>query len=365
MDVKNPSEIWGDRDKKSIEEWTTAGLMTPERIMLRLDAQIGEYTFYDSVPTIRGHFNALCTEKSGLQVLEEPAFVSFLARSFTLSFPLIKDAGPILYESAVYLAGFPFMPKVPPLLTLGAFLRALALMLPDRANRWISGCCSCTPEGLERLVARERTAADHQRLLFQSLADTHEASFGAGLVEYSLRDAQEAQEVVPWTLKGGDTSNTFDFSAPSKDADGDEMYHDLLDVLSATQPVEHPGALRVSRDSLRPHATKFHNTQLSLRRMAIRREKFVTLVKLLLSMRLGDASPLGARFTDKLADLEAIAERIVNAFTEESGDTENITWSTFDFAMNRAAVSFPKSSVENKHTNLIVSLICLTPSIAS
>lgn len=72
------------------------------------------------------------------------------------------------------------------------------------------------------------------------------------------------------------------FTDTNYDTDGDEMYHDILDILSMTQPREIYEA-PVTRDSLRPLAKDLHDSRIALRQQAIRLSKFKSLVKLLLS----------------------------------------------------------------------------------
>ncbi|MCJ1434094.1 hypothetical protein MMC27_003460 [Xylographa pallens] len=305
-----PKEIdW----KQKMVSWQKKGSMTPEQIIQRLDAKLETYGFYEKLAAIQKNFDSVCVENKGIKHLNEAGFVKFLARAFPTSFDPFVDAGPILYTSAVYLARFPFMTGEPSLLTFAALVRALALMLPDKANCWCAGHASSDGRD-ERLISRERSAIDQIRLFFQSLADKYEDS------------GPECEEILVVAERPNQPIREPAFQVPNNDQDGDEMYHDILDVLSATQPGKEYEIL-CSRDNLRPLATKLWQTDIRLSHYQISRKKIASLLKLLLSMRLSDACHQDAAYSVKAHELDAVTENVVNAFSGKDDDA--IAWPVF------------------------------------
>ncbi|MCJ1382881.1 hypothetical protein MMC17_005994 [Xylographa soralifera] len=299
---------------QKIVSWEKEGLMTPEQIIQRLDREIEQYGFHEKLAIIQKNFDSVCIETKGVKHLDEAGFVKFLARAFPSSFDPFVKTGPILYTSAVYLARFPFMTGEPSLLTFKAFVRALTMMLPDRAACWGGGHSSYGADG-EHLISRERNAIDQTRLLFQSLADKYEDS------------GPNCEEVLEFTEKPNQPITTIDFQAPNSDQDGDEMYHDVLDVLAVTQPGNREYEISCPRDNLRSLATKLWQIDVRLSHYRISRTKFATLVKLLLSMHSSDAGQLGAAYSDKAHEPDAVTENVVNAFSGEGDET--IAWPVF------------------------------------
>ena len=301
-----------DYDQK-IVSWEKEGLMTPEQIMQRLDGEMKRYGFHEKLVVIQQNFDFVCVETKVVKHLDEAGFVKFLARAFPPSFDPFIDVGPILYTSAVYLARFPFMAEEPSLLTFTALVRAVTMMLPDRAHCWGGGESSNGASG-EHLISRERNAIDQKRLLFHSLTDKYEDS---GL---------NCEEILELPDKPNQPVKIIEFQAPNSDQDGDEMYHDVLDVLSATQPGEEY-EISCPRDSFRPLATKLWQTDKRLSHYRISRKKLASLVKLLLSMHPSDAGQLGAAYSVKAHELDAVTENVVNAFSGKADET--IAWPVF------------------------------------
>ena len=332
MDAKHQEEMLLDSQKglreEKVEEWEAKGLMTTQQIIKRLNMELDERVFHSTTEAIQENFDLLCVERLGVRYLDEVNFVAFLARAFPPSFSPIIEGGPIIYASAVYLTGFPFFNE-PPLLTLEGFLRALKLMLPEHANCWISG--SGTDE---RLVSRERTEIDHVRLLFQSLAASN-----VGSIDDSQSNGQELEmKIMP-------RPSWYDpcFRASNTDADGDELYHDVLDVLSATQPIP-IYKMPVSRDDLRHLATSLWDTKFRLNQYRISREKLACLVRLMLSMQMSDTCQQNSYTTNRLPELRAVTECVVNAFS--MNNETGITWPIFYPTMTSVAVRLPRLSFE-------------------
>lgn len=104
-----------------------------------------------------------------------------------------------------------------------------------------------------------RTPADGRRLLFQSLATLSVPSPDSPSKEdarrgYARRNAFDAQHARKYLGIGEEEMEEMlrDWCKCNRDEDGDEMWHDLLDVLHACVPENYPYASR--RESLRPLA---------------------------------------------------------------------------------------------------------------
>ena len=320
IDLKPRGIDWNQK----VASWEKEGLMTPEKIIQRLDAKLETYGFYEKSAATQKNFDSVCVENEGIKYLDEAGFVKFLARAFPTSFDPFIDAGPILYASAVYLARFPFMTEEPSLLTFAALVRFLTLMLPEKANCWSAGSASYDGRE-EHLISRERGAIDQIRLFFQSLADKYEGS------------GPKCEEILEVAGKPSEPIKETAFQTPNNDQDGDEMYHDVLDVLSATQPGKEY-EISCPRDNLRPLATKLWQTDIRLSHYRISRKKFASLVKLPLSMRLSGASHQDAAYSVKAHELDAVTENIANAFSG-NGDGA-IAWPVFYNRIIATTVSY-------------------------
>lgn len=297
-----------------IEDWKRAGSLATEQILERLRDE--EYAFGDEeLAAVQANFNDLATNKDGVMYLLEPAFTSFITRSFPNQSIPIAEAGPILFTSATYLSNYPFAAKQPGL-TYQGFQRALTWMSPDGAERIIRA--AMLGDGL---VVRARTAADHRRVIFQSLAT---------ITSDSPPDAQESQQNVS---DSGLSEQLLDFWASNNDDDGDEIYHDVLDVLSATQPVPNYRS-PVLRDSLRGLATEIHAPLPRLRQLEIPKARLSPVIKAILSLQQNDDLDLNP--TNSLAGLDYSAASVVNAFT--SGET--ITYPAFEDVIPQIMVRY-------------------------
>ncbi|TGJ83239.1 hypothetical protein E0Z10_g5515 [Xylaria hypoxylon] len=251
-----------------IAAWVREGMLTKERIVALLDHRIqSSYAIHDDEKlVIEGIFRSLGTnDRSGASnesLLTESAFTSLLHSKAALPRSTEgSQAGKVIYDSIASLSTLPF-PRKSKSKTNGTIrqssqgisreelVRGLAWALPDRAKSFIEkGPDACF-----------RTEADHHRLIFQSLA--------TAICEHRPND--------------------FGLASSSKhDDDGDEIYHDLLDVLYSTQEVNHPGYSPVHRDTLRSVAKRIsvENDVTSLHELAIPIGRFEILAKLLLAMQ--------------------------------------------------------------------------------
>lgn len=132
------------------------------------------------------------------------------------------------------------------------------------------------------VTIRARTSTDARRLVFQSLAQPLPASLLPVVDLEEMRDLslKRAFEVTEHEESWARTNN---------DEDGDEMFHDVIDVLSWVQPDEdHPINGTPGRDDYRALARDFHPEGASLHNLAIPRKKLRSFVKLMVAHLLSE-----------------------------------------------------------------------------
>lgn len=234
---------------KKIEGWISRGLMVPARILERLDAEatdgraLGEEEqakLQKTLSSIEG------------QALSPTALLSLLQTrvGFPTGSPQSEEAANIVFRCLWYLSTIPFPPIpskdqwLPPSLSLTQTTRGLAWLLPGRCRVMIG----------QGSLSRSRTAADHRRLLFQSLAITTLGASSDPVASGKIAHADanpEAREdrAARNATEGLDPHQ--DWPVVNRDGDGDEIFHDLLEVLYATQPRGPVWLAPVDRDGFR------------------------------------------------------------------------------------------------------------------
>ncbi len=260
-----------DWTKKVINDWIDHDMLSKDAILGRLDRRIqGSYAIREEEKkALEEVFQSVCNEKG---YLTEAAFISLLqAKPGLPQSPGGTDAGKILYACLVHLSTLPFpcrpddsATQTAEDLSLAQLTRSLVWILPDRYGYIIE----------EGSASRMRTKADHRRLLFQSLASsTHAAPI----------DPERARELALGNAFDIDREDLREFCSTNHDDDGDEIYHDLLDILYSTQEVKNPCIASVPRDAFRPIAKRIAATNevTSLHSLAIPAESFVALVRVL------------------------------------------------------------------------------------
>ena len=241
-----------------------------------------------------------------------PTLTQSLRRSRNLR--LLNDAGPILFHILLHLAYFPFRSLTPPsTLSYTQFNRSIFWLLPERAERLFGGS-----EAGDKIATRPRTPADTRRLIFESLADAQPQSPR----NYNATLASEISEQKGVGLDGVSVN----FATTNYDRDGDQMYHDLLDVLSATQPVDYPYGGHY-RDDFRQIAKRLHASSISLEHLQIPRERLETIVKLI----------IGGTESNASVGSQKAATIIVGGLVDVNG---GISWYDFDREQSRKTVSF-------------------------
>ncbi|KAI3316585.1 hypothetical protein HD806DRAFT_552189 [Xylariaceae sp. AK1471] len=295
---------WAD---KKIDAWVRQGALTKEHIMVRLDERIkSTYAIRNEEKLILdGIFGSLGTHDncgaSGAPLLTEFAFINLLHSKAALPHSAEgSQAGKVIYDSIAFLSTLPFPSKTkskprgtilqpPQGLSREELVRGLVWALPDRAKSFIE-------EGPDACF---RTEADHHRLIFQSLA-------------MAVHDHRPSNSTLRCSLK--------------HDGDGDEIYHDLLDVLYSTQEINHPSHSPIHRDTLRSVAKRIsaENNVTSLYELAIPIDRFEILAKLLLALQFKPpAEPAG---------FNSAARALSACFSQGQGSSVAgvITWPMFE-----------------------------------
>jgi hypothetical protein len=345
-----------------IQRWKDAGSMTPDGILHLMYENILYRFSDDEQAALRENFDSVClVDPNGSKYWNESIFVEFLARLdlidsedvkfgnrdqtfqrflelpgeiqdrvwfYALPDPLFSEVGPILYSTALNLGMFPFNTEEesPSFLTYEMFVRAVLWVHPERFDVMGAGA-QFGGDGVARIVNRFRSSTDQRRLLFESLADCK-----GGVLEYDVNEAKRKATKVALDVM----EDYADMAATNYDDDGDERYHDVVDVLAWTQPNDNPSFAIGPRDEFKKIAKDFHGSRPLLRQLSVPQDNFKKLVKLMLSQQLLAESQAN-RFIRPL-ELDRVADNILKAYTH-SGP---ITWESFDEAhMQKTVRTYP------------------------
>lgn len=218
-------------------------MLKKEFIMERIDRQIeNSYTLgKEEWPALRKNFDRASGDEG---YLIKEAFISlFKTKAYLPHSPVGAAAGGIIFSMLVCLSTIPFPSQrdVDEIdrLSLAQMALALVWLFPDRYRYIIE----------ESNQSRMRTAADHRRLLFQSLASVipdgpDKPSYNLSRAcQLALRNSTEVCHEM-----------SLDLCRQNYDDDGDEIYHDLLEVLFSTQEERHPALARAPSDAFHPTA---------------------------------------------------------------------------------------------------------------
>lgn len=209
--------------------------------------------------------------------------------------------------------------------------RALVWLLPNRHLRM----------GETGNMGRMRTPADGHRLLFQSLATRSVATASDPILEATRRryahrnayDANHVREEYGWTSEDVD-EQLDDWCKTNRDDDGDEMYHDLLDVLHHNVPENFPyGSMR---DDLRPLATEL-KIDVVFHSLAIPKADLVELVQALLVLQFEPGESGDVRWSDEtvasvMATFTCDDNEIAAAFPLND---DLVAWPAFDCGLQK------------------------------
>ncbi|KAK3315621.1 hypothetical protein B0H66DRAFT_347672 [Apodospora peruviana] len=325
---------WSD---KQISDWVTQGALSKEAIWERVDKAVkGSYSFAfdgEPKPILPSLFHSLSTPDG---LLTEAAFIALLQTKADL--PRSPDgvaAAKILFSSLAYLSTLPFPSStttIPPSdgLSFAQLARALVWVIPDNYQYIVE----------EGNLSRQRSKADHRRLIFQSLA--------LRLDHKPYYDAEAARRLALRNAFEVEYESRREHCALNHDDDGDEIYHDLLDVLYGTQITpSDPCYAPVYRDDFRPVAKQIaaeHDLD-QIYALGIPVERFVALAKLLVGFQFTQLAEYRDRNGDlDLSGFDAAAQSVCAAFyhqndAEHLGGTTSgvITWPMFDHGLKNVA----------------------------
>lgn len=297
-----------------LDEWICEGKMEKDVIMgwfyIDYAHRANNYDYHKV-------FREYATRSRGEWRISEEACVSFLCQSGVVSSSLQIPAA-IICQSLLYLSCFPFVRKLPKGMTLeelcqGCMLSGLLEDIKDIR--------------LLKLFPPPRRLLDRNRVLFQSLATTRDGrKLPFGAEEWSRRAARRSSELTIRSRE--DPENTIPLNF---DEFGDEMYHDTLSTIWASQKSFTDQLVR--KEHFRELARELHGNDLHLHHLSIPRDRFRCLVKLLLLAQFGHTGGMDIR---RFPDLDRVVDSIVRPFFRIVG--VGITWPMFDDAI-RAMVS--------------------------
>ncbi|KAK8100432.1 hypothetical protein PG999_010806 [Apiospora kogelbergensis] len=289
---------------KEIEGWISSGLMVPAGIMARLEVIVNGYALSED-------------EESQLQK--------------TLS---DTDGQALTPDTLLHL------------LQTRVGLPANSPQSKETANILFRGLCAAMVQ--EGNLSRSRTAADHRRILFQSLATLRtpeSATAETAEADAAALEARAARNATEGVGQG-------DWAVINRDADGDEIFHDLLAVMYATQPKGLEWLAPVELDGFRWAAKgvvaqlPWYNKLPLLSSLAIPRATVVAIVRLSLA-----AAPLLDEEDEDTDDEEterppktvaplplsgvddAAVERVAAPFCGGEKEAGLIPWPMFDDAL--------------------------------
>ncbi|KAI1382625.1 uncharacterized protein F4822DRAFT_423063 [Hypoxylon trugodes] len=330
-----------------INEWLERGMLTWEYILSQMDNNLqcclpSKYAIEpEDIPALEAAFAFACVPNASGDgdILTELGFIILLQSKAGLPrCPEGIEVGRIIYGMVSYLRMIPFARRasdpLPYGLTIEELTRGLVWMIPDSAQYVIE------ESGFSRML----TLYDHQRKLFQSLATatpplTAQDKIRARSRSLNSRYCMEVDDMF------------VDMCAGNHDDDGDEIYHDMLDVIYSTQYRPHPWMASVRRDKFRTVAKnlKVEGQIPELHTFAIPVQRFKNLVKVLLVLTF-DPFTTGKRRNElNPSDFEDAAQCICNHFIldedlgqDPSVDTNQneeqlITWPSFSQALRASA----------------------------
>lgn len=313
---------------RQVRAWAAVGAMTSRAIFDRFDQ-----TIIDSPPlsaeelsALQAIFEKTCDNNGHLH---REAFNSLVISKGDLP-PALREAAGILFDGLCYLSTTPLQTSSPPpdFLTLKGLKRALVWSFPQKASSVITNTSGY----------RERSPADHRRLIFQSLATSYQgqcppvdSQLSRALAAANARDFPPGYRGGP--IKDGDINY---------DDDGDEMYHDVLDFLASTRPYVPPSYADPRRDSYRDLATKLHSGTPSLSDLAVSTSRIQAFLSLLLATNLRDR--IADCTTDADLELQNAAQSLAACFNQPGKTSKlshGITWPMFNFAISKLLVRIP------------------------
>ncbi|PVI01584.1 hypothetical protein DM02DRAFT_704654 [Periconia macrospinosa] len=305
-------------EHERIEGWFSEGVMTRDAVLQAMGNTVltPNHIFTEQeLSVLENKFKSTAHGDVEIEPITEEMFLGAFSKGNAKPPPSFAGAGYIIYRSIYHISAFPFAPTGP--MDFEAFVRGLAWLLPSRAED-----LSSTSN-----YSRARSAADQRRLLFQSLAtslDGKNTPFDAQTArEAACRRARDFSGMRAGGILG-------EFAATNFDDDGDEMFHDVLDILYSYHPlVDTPPHAPFHRDAFRPLAKRLHKDRdVKLHHLSIPQQDMESLVEFLLEYRWApaDQSPAAA----VAVDWKSSSTSITKSFAQ--GKDSGITWPEFDHA---------------------------------
>ena len=178
--------------------------------------------------------------------------------------------------------------------------------------------------------ARSRSAAGQRRLLFQTLATSVDRT--SLPIDDELVRSEAGRRAFDFPDAGEPTSLS-NFAATNYGDDGDEIFHNVLDILYLTRPLrDSPSTAPVHRDAFWPLEKRLHNENFKLCHLAIPGDRLKVIIKLLLAQR-WDSTPT----LIEAEDWNSAANSITKAFAH--GSEASTSWPTFDETRTVVTVS--------------------------
>ncbi len=286
-----------------LRNWRDLGQLSSSQFLERMDKRVQELTLDDKTSQL-SNLDQIHDEATLQIYLHDVEFFS------AASIKVLKKAGPVLFRMLVYLSRYPFLPppnySETPVLTPDGLLRAVVLVNSKYSDQFLS----------DGNYTRAHTPADHCRMLFQGLATpckkTSRVLVPLDEQKWRAKADKRAQE-----LGSPERQELFgDWARTNRSEDGDEIFHDLVDIMFLTQPDGPDMPPHVRRDDLMHLAKELVADDGlcpdPLLCFVLERSDFSAVVQLLLAMHLGlegdDPVP---------DDFDELRDRIVQIFFEE------------------------------------------------
>ncbi|KAJ6121630.1 hypothetical protein N7512_004095 [Penicillium capsulatum] len=303
-----------------VNEWMAQGLLTTEKFFENWNEATSSINgTYDHGDDFLRRFESIAIEdETGTKYLDETSFLSFL-RQHNVFPRAFQEVEPILLRSACYFIDYPFSTQHPATFTIKELERACWWLEPRYQHLGVEPCGG---------GSRDFTKTDKRRLLFQSLStERNGARLPFDPDEWRREARRRTLDISAWKMSHRNQSDHF-----CCDEWGDELYHDLLDVVMALQPERPLPVMGEPRDCFRPFVARMHNGAPKLREFTISPDRLRVVVRFCLYHVFGLARkdhPVHA------VDLEGATDCVMRAFPQDPDI--GINWPMFDEGC-RAAV---------------------------
>ncbi|KAL8393764.1 hypothetical protein RB595_003492 [Gaeumannomyces hyphopodioides] len=304
-------------DLDKIQTWRQAGLLDPPAVLERLSRAV-ENTIrhsndHGALENLRANFASVCSPD---QTLTEASLSAWIAAHLAAdaanpvaTIPALGAAVPLLFRAVHRLSAHPFTAAQPVAagVTLDGLLRVLFWAVPARE--------------LVHMTLRHRAPAEHRRALFQALAAPDAAAAARlpfdeerwrRLAHARARDLP-AHEAQAWGLPAEDVHNIW----PTRNDAGDEVVHDVADVLHLTQEDPGLGVAQVAWASFEGVAAELAAGEPALRDLVVGSRELRAVVEAMVPLQ-GWLTYAGERLPVAEADADSV-DALVAAFEVGGG----------------------------------------------